>query len=104
MPLAELEPLYTLIRRFQSLKNRTGTSKSSSYALTFNFDPWDELIYVEWGTYDVGDYPRTHRTRTRSDQLLTHLAEEIEKMEAVVAAEEQDVNNEASFLPADRPS
>ncbi len=85
-----LADLYALVARFQNLKDKTGTNKSTSYHLNLNFDPWTDAVSVEWGCYDVGDYPRHYHTQTTRPNLLAHLATEIEKMESVVASESLD--------------
>ena len=82
---ASLSEVYDLISRFQNLKNTTSTSKSSSYRLSLSFDPWSEVVNLEWGCYDVSHYPRHYYTETTRAELIAHMTAEIEKMEAVVA-------------------
>lgn len=81
-----MEKLYELIERFQSLKNKTGTNKSSSYELNLYFSPWDDKVSINWGCYEIGDYPRHYETNATRDTLLAHMESEISKMEQVVAA------------------
>lgn len=76
--------MYELIARFQALKEITGTNKMSSYGLSLHFDPWSDNVTLEWGCYDVGNYPRHYNTRTTRQDLLAHMRDEIEKMEKVV--------------------
>lgn len=87
-----MKELYEQIDRFQKLKELTSTSKSSSYCVQFHFDPWDDMINIEWGCYDVGSYPRHYYTKCKRDELVEHMSAEINKMELVV---KQELNKES---------
>lgn len=76
--------LFALIDRFQALKNKTGTHKSSSYEINFHFSPWNEDVSISWGCYDIGNYPRHYTTTTTRSDLLTHMESEIDKMEVTI--------------------
>lgn len=84
---ATMAELYALVDRFQALKEKTGTNKDSSYRISVGFGPWEPQVSIEWGTYDIGDYPRHYSTECPRNTLLAHLAQEIAKMEQVVADE-----------------
>lgn len=80
-----MQEFYSLVSRFQALKDRTGASKPASYTVRTLFDPWRDQVTVEWGCFDVGDYPQHYVTTTTRGELLVHMAEEISKMEVAVA-------------------
>lgn len=79
-----MSELFKLIDRFQSLRAKTGVSKLSSYQLTINFDPDGAIVELQWGCYDIADYPRMYETSTTRDALYGHMASEIEMMEVAV--------------------
>lgn len=84
----QLTALYALVDRFQALKEKTGCNKDSSYRLSVGFGPWEPDVSVEWGCYEIGDYPRHYSTECARSNLLTHMSAEIAKMEQVAAAED----------------
>lgn len=82
--------LLSFIDRFQNLKNKTTTTKSSSYEFNIFFEPWSDKVALSWGCYDIPGYPRHYETATTRDELLAHMEAEIIKMEAAVAADYAD--------------
>lgn len=77
--------------RFLKLRDKTGASKTSSYAMDVSFDPCDG-IRVHLGTYDIGSWPRhtylgPFATET---EAMTATEQKIAEAEAVVAEEDYD--------------
>lgn len=85
--------LLTLIKRFQDLKEITGTSKSSSYSVQIYFDPWSEGVQVEFGGYDVGDWSRHEYMKTTVDSLMVDFEAKVVEAEKLVAEESTIGNN-----------
>lgn len=79
-----MNDLLKLIDRFQALRAKTGAGKMSSYQLTLTFDPDGDSIELQWGCYDIADYPRMYETTSTRDNLLNHMQREIEMMEIAV--------------------
>lgn len=67
------------IKRFQSFKNRTGASKSSSYSVSVNFAGYDDTVYVEFGGYDVGDWSRYKLLETTWDNLVEDFTKKVDE-------------------------
>ena len=80
-----MDSLLSLIRRFQALKEVTGTSKSSSYSVQLHFDPWSDRVQVEFGGYDVGDWSRHEYLQTTIDNLLIDMESKIKEAETLVS-------------------
>lgn len=88
-----MKELLEIIERFQKLKEITGTSKSSSYAVTIRFDPWEEDVRVELGGYDVGYWARHEYLDTTRKDLLKDLSKKVDEAEKAVAEyENEDVD------------
>lgn len=85
-----MNDLLSLIKRFQSLKDITGTSKSSSYSVSLHFDPWGESVQVEFGGYDVGEWKRHEGLVTDVDNLLVDFEAKVVEAERIVKEWEQD--------------
>jgi hypothetical protein len=81
-----MKELLDLIKRFQDLKNITGTNKSSSYSVNIHFDPWEQVVEIELGGYDVGDWSRLECISTTKQSLLFDLERKIIEAEQIVAA------------------
>lgn len=69
----QFQELVSQIRRFQELADETGREKSSSYCVSIYFDGAGENVYIELGTYDVADLPRTSRINTDVENMLQDL-------------------------------
>lgn len=80
------------VKRFQDLKNITGTHKCSSYSLNFSFDVFCDTVIIEWGCYDVGGYPRHYETACDHSDVYNHMRSEIDNM--VIAIAESELNKE----------
>lgn len=76
--------LIKLIKRFQDLKDITGTSKSSSYSLSFHFDPWGDSVQVEFGGYNIGHWSRHEYMNTTVDNLLVDFESKVLEAERIV--------------------
>lgn len=87
-----MNDLVKLIDRFQALKTKTGAGKTSSYQLTMTFDPDGDCIELQWGCYDIADYPRIYETTSTRCDLLSHMQREIEMMEVAVEHLSRTVN------------
>lgn len=81
-----MKDLIDTIDRFQALKNITGTSKSSSYAVTIRFDPWHEGVVVELGGYDVGNWSRHEYLNTTRNKLLEDLCSKVDEAEEICSS------------------
>lgn len=79
-----MNDLLKLIDRFQAFRAKTGAGKLSSYQLTLTFDPDSDVVELQWGCYDVADYPRMYETTTTRQSLLIHMQREIEMMEIAI--------------------
>ena len=87
-----MNDLLKLIDRFQALRAKTGAGKTRSYQLTMTFDPDGDSIELQWGCYDIADYPRMYETTSTRDDLLSHMQREIEMMEVAVASQSSAKN------------
>jgi hypothetical protein len=77
-----------LHKRFKALMQKTGASKTSSYALDVGFDAYGEIT-VHLGTYDIADWPRHTYLgpfKTEEEAMLA-TSNKIDQAEAVVSAE-----------------
>lgn len=83
-----MNDLLGLVKRFQALKDITGTNKSSSYSVQIYFDPWTENIQVEFGGYDVGDWSRHEYLQTTVENLLIDMENKVKEAETIVAQKE----------------
>jgi len=81
------EELDKQIRRFKSFKERTGTSKSSSYSVTITFSAYDDTVYVELGGYDVGGWSRHESFETTMDDLVTDLTKKVDEADEITKYE-----------------
>ena len=79
-----MNDLLDLVKRFQALREKTSAGKVSSYQLTLTFDPDGDIVELQWGCYDVADYPRMYETTSSRVELLNHMQREIEMMEVAV--------------------
>jgi len=72
-----MNELELLIKRFQSLKEITGTNKTSSYSVGIFFDPWNDTVAIELGGYDIPNWSRHEYIKTTRKNLLKDLEEKI---------------------------
>lgn len=82
--------LLSLIKRFQELKEITGTSKSSSYSVSIHFDPWGEGVQVEFGGYDVGHWCRHEYLSTTVNNLLIDFEAKVVEAERIVKDDQEN--------------
>lgn len=85
-----MKELYAEIERFQKLKERTGTNKSSSYSVLFRFDPWSDNVTIELGGYDVGSWPRHVYVDSTKETLLQDLKAKVDEAYLVVEEDEKE--------------
>lgn len=85
-----MNDLLTLIKRFQSLKDITGTSKSGSYSVQLSFDPWSDVVEVEFGGYDVGDWSRHEYMTATTENLLIDFEAKVVEAERIVKEDQEN--------------
>jgi hypothetical protein len=81
------EELEKQIRRFQSFKERTGVSKSSSYSVHISFSSYDDNVFVELGGYDVGGWSRHESFDTTMDNLVSDLTKKVDEADDITRYE-----------------
>jgi len=81
------EELEKQIKRFQSFKERTGASKSSSYSVHISFNVGDDHVYVELGGYDVGGWSRHESIRTTWDNLIEDITKKVDEADEITKYE-----------------
>jgi len=74
-----MQELIDQIKRFQSFKERTGCSKTSSYSVHISFPTYGDEVYVEFGGYDVGGWSRHESITTTVDNLLADITKKIDE-------------------------
>lgn len=79
-----MKELLDLINRFQNLKEITGTNKTSSYAVSIHFDPWNDSVTVEFGGYDVPGWSRHEYLHTTRQDLLQDFEDRVREAEYLV--------------------
>jgi hypothetical protein len=85
--MENLEELKMQIRRFQSFKERTGVSKSSSYSVHISFSAYDDNVFVELGGYDVGGWSRHECFDSTMDNLVTDLTKKVDEADDITRYE-----------------
>lgn len=89
-----MKDLLNQIKRFQDLKDITGTSKSSSYSVTLSFNPWTDVVQVEFGGYDCGDWSRHEYMSTTRDKLIEDLTKKVDEAVEKVTEYSQEIDEE----------
>lgn len=74
----------TEIQRFQDLSKLAPQTKPSSYNINISKALHEDFVEIEWGCYNVGDYPRQYYTQCKLEDLEQHMKTEIDKMYEVV--------------------
>jgi len=77
--MKNIEELENQIKRFQSFKERTGASKTSSYSVNISFSCYEDKVYVEFGGYDVGDWSRHESIETTWDNLIEDIIKKVDE-------------------------
>jgi hypothetical protein len=77
------DKLIELINRFQSLAEKTGRSKSTSYQVILHFTADDE-VEVNLGGYDIGNWNRHTTFSTNKRDLIRDLELKVTDAERVV--------------------
>lgn len=83
-----MQEFYILLERFQALK-KIGCSKSSSFCVNLNFNPWDDKITVEFGGYDVGNWSRHEYRTCKKSEFLDKFKEWVNEAEDIVSKQQQ---------------
>ncbi len=79
------------IQRFQDLSRLSPPNKSSSYQISITKTLYDDMVEIEWGCYDVGDYPRHYHTSCKLEDLERHMQGEIDLMYYAVALDTDEL-------------
>jgi len=79
-----MDKLVELIGRFQKLKDKTGTSKCSSYTVSFWFDNWSDRVTIALGGYDIGDWNRNTEIETTRKNMLEDFEKKVQEAEFIV--------------------
>lgn len=87
-----MKELYNVIERFQALKEKTGTNKSTSYQVLVHFDCWSDDVTVEFGGYDVGNWSRHEYMTTTKENLIKDMNRKVD--EAYLEVEKDLPENE----------
>lgn len=73
------------IARFQKLREKTGTDKSSSYEVKIVSSVFDDGIELALGTYEIGSLPRWTKIQGKDDNdTLEQFTKFVDKCEEIV--------------------
>ena len=84
-----MEEFYALLERFQALK-KIGCSKSSSFCVSLNFDPWNDDVTVEFCGYDVGNWSRHEHRNCKRSEFLKKFEEWVKEAEDIVSKQPRE--------------